>query len=274
MSPRGGSAEVILRFRPTLTPFGTTILPLSGGLDRRTNRICSGLSGGFGVSCSSTNSVNGHCHERSRVKAPFYVACSFSSTRSNYMAIHSHSAVRRIEVPVARLRSFVTGGVRFWRARFSQHATPPTSIHLVWGNKGTYSFVGLSENLVGRRTETLVGSGIVGLFVASFIISVTVVTVNKLSFSVASASSGSVFGKDSCSFSSGNGSGSGGCFGSFSNDNGSTDSFRGFNATTGSTPRGALVSTPRETTSDALDILSCPLAVTQVLLLPLLISLD
>lgn len=86
------------------------MFPLSGGsnLPRLTRRVISRLGFRFGARCNSPgSSVNGHCHHRSTVNAPFYVAISRRAPGSRGMALHCHSAVRRRHMTVSSLHNVV-----------------------------------------------------------------------------------------------------------------------------------------------------------------------
>lgn len=103
-------SHIILGLPTTLTPIGLTMVPLMGGsnLPRGTHRVVSGLGFRFRYRCSRGSSVNGHCHHRSTVNAPCYIAISRRALRSGYIALHGHSAVRRRHITVSRLGGVVT----------------------------------------------------------------------------------------------------------------------------------------------------------------------
>ncbi len=110
---RGNRAHIMLGLPRTLTPIGLTIVPLIGGsnLPRGTRRVVGDLHFRFGYGCSRGSSVNGHCHHRSTINAPCYIAMSCSALGSGAIALHGHSAVRRGHIGVSRLHNVVRSGI-------------------------------------------------------------------------------------------------------------------------------------------------------------------
>lgn len=107
---RGNRDHIMLGLPTTLTPIGLTMVPLVGGskLPRGTHRVVSDLGFRFRYRCSRGSDVKGHCHHRSTVNAPCYMAISRRALRSGYIALHGHSAVRRRHMTVSRLGGVVT----------------------------------------------------------------------------------------------------------------------------------------------------------------------
>lgn len=129
----------------------------------------------------------------------------------------------------------------------------------------------LDRGLIKQQARALIKDKVMKLFITSFVVSIAIMAIGGLSFSITSTSSNDIFNGSDYSFSDNGNSNDKNHFNDF--DNSGSD-FENFGTAAQSAPEKTLISAPQKTASSTWSVVSYPLAIARILLLPLLVSLS
>ena len=132
----------------------------------------------------------------------------------------------------------------------------------------------LDSGLIKQQARALIKDKVMKLFITSFVVSIAIVAIGGLSFSITSTSSNDIFNGSDYSFSDNGNSNDKNYFNDFDGSGNSASDFENFGTAAQSTPEKTLISAPQKAASSRLSVVSYPLAIARILLLPLLVSLS
>lgn len=132
----------------------------------------------------------------------------------------------------------------------------------------------LDRGLIKQQARALIKDKVMKLFITSFVVSIAIMAIGGLSFSITSTSSNDIFNGSDYSFSDNGNSSDKNYFKDFDGSGNSASDFENFGTAANSTPEKTLISAPQKTASSTWSVVSYPLAIARILLLPLLISLS
>lgn len=132
----------------------------------------------------------------------------------------------------------------------------------------------LDRGLIKQQARALIKDKVMKLFITSFVVSIAIMAIGGLSFSITSTSSNDIFNGSDYSFSDNGNSNDKNYFKNFDGSGNSASDFENFGTAANSAPEKTLISAPQKTASSTWSVVSYPLAIARILLLPLLVSLS
>lgn len=132
----------------------------------------------------------------------------------------------------------------------------------------------LDRGLIKQQARALIKDKVMKLFITSFVVSIAIMAIGGLSFSITSTSSNDIFNGSDYSFSDNGNSNDKNYFKNFDGSGNSASDFENFGMAANSAPEKTLISAPQKTASSTWSVVSYPLAIARILLLPLLVSLS
>lgn len=132
----------------------------------------------------------------------------------------------------------------------------------------------LDRGLIKQQARALIKDKVMKLFITSFVVSIAIMAIGGLSFSITSTSSNDIFNGSDYSFSDNGNSNDKNYFKDFDGSGNSASDFENFGTAANSAPEKTLISAPQKTASSTWSVVSYPLAIARILLLPLLVSLS
>lgn len=132
----------------------------------------------------------------------------------------------------------------------------------------------LDRGLIKQQARALIKDKVMKLFITSFVVSIAIMAIGGLSFSITSTSSNDIFNGSDYSFSDNGNSNDKNYFNDFDGSGNSASDFENFGTAANSAPEKTLISAPQRAASSTLSVLSYPLTIARILLLPLLVSLS
>lgn len=132
----------------------------------------------------------------------------------------------------------------------------------------------LDRGLIKQQARALIKDKVMKLFITSFVVSIAIMAIGGLSFSITSTSSNDIFNGSDYSFSDNGNSNDKNYFKNFDGSGNSASDFENFGTAANSAPEKTLISVPQKTASSTWSVVSYPLAIARILLLPLLVSLS
>ena len=132
----------------------------------------------------------------------------------------------------------------------------------------------LDRGLIKQQARALIKDKVMKLFITSFVVSIAIMAIGGLSFSITSTSSNDIFNGSDYSFSDNGNSNDKNYFNDFDGSGNSASDFENFGTAATSAPEKTLISAPQKTASSTWSVVSYPLAIARILLLPLLVSLS